>query len=172
MGFRVGKIHDIGWPLTVKRNSLWEQRSANVSCDDLLVIRIGHGVVGHRSITASWERQILRRWRMFTDEYQVLRIRRGSAEQIATWQKTSWLEYTLTHMHTMHTIHCAHFNQMMHQMVHIICFFLDSQFCPVRPFVCLSHACFVTKRKNILPTVWYRMKEQSSSFLIPTLVSR
>jgi len=27
-----------------------------------------------------------------------------------------------------------------------------------RNSVCLSHACFVTKRKNVLPMLWYRMK--------------
>jgi len=30
----------------------------------------------------------------------------------------------------------------------------------VRPSVCLSHSCFVTKQKNILPIFWYHMKEQ------------
>jgi len=39
----------------------------------------------------------------------------------------------------------------------------------VCPSVPPSHACFVTKRKNILPIFWYYMKEHSS-FLTPTTV--
>jgi len=34
----------------------------------------------------------------------------------------------------------------------------------VRLSVCLSHAYFVTKRKNILPIFWYHMKDQSLYF--------
>ena len=30
--------------------------------------------------------------------------------------------------------------------------------------VCLSHACFVTKRKNLMPLFWYHTKQQSLQF--------
>ena len=34
----------------------------------------------------------------------------------------------------------------------------------------LSHACFVTKSNNLLPIIWYHMKDNQSSFPTPTKV--
>ena len=40
---------------------------------------------------------------------------------------------------------------------------LQRPFCPsVRSYVCLSNACFVTKRKKLVPTFLYYMKDYSS----------